>query len=224
MHHLPIINRLQNFNDSLSCVLDKLMDTVNMINHSNNPSLSKYFAIYVIGLVCIFIASASWASKHEVLSPLPTVVEENWSGFELVGQTKLKRFGFHIYDSSFWMINKQNPAAQLDSATCALSITYARKIRVQQLLSSTKKEWLRLGFAEQYPLDRWLIMLSNIWTDVDKGDQLVVVSDTNGTSSFYNKDQRLGVIDDAQFGSAFLSIWLNENSRFKKNRQELLGE
>ncbi|MEM7400902.1 MAG: chalcone isomerase family protein [Pseudomonadota bacterium] len=174
--------------------------------------------------MCIFIFSPSWAAKNEVLSPLPSIVKENWNDFELVGQTTLRRFGFHVYDSSFWMVDKQNSIEQLDSATCALSITYARKIRTEQLLSSTKKEWLRLGFADQYPLDAWLLMLSNIWTDVDKGDQLVVVSDANGTSSFYNKDKRLGVIDDPQFGNAFLSIWLNENARFQKNRRELLGE
>lgn len=179
---------------------------------------------FLLFLFCILISSPIWATTNQVLSPLPSPVIEKWQDFELVGQSTLKRFGFHIYDSSFWMVDKQSATQQLCSSTCALSITYARKIRMQQLLSSTKKEWLRLGYADQYPLDAWLIMLSNIWTDVKKGDQLIVVSDANGTSSFYNRNQRLGVIDDPQFGNAFLSIWLNENARFQKNRRELLGE
>ena len=182
------------------------------------------FYRYLLLLLCAFISSPNWATKSQILSPLPTNVVEKWHDLEFVGQTTLRRFGFHVYDSSFWMVDKKSPIQQLNSTTCALSITYARKIRAEQLLSSTKKEWLRLGFADQYPLDAWLTMLSQIWPDVEKGDQLVLVSSVNGKSSFYSKDQRLGTIEDADFGNAFLSIWLNENARFKKNRSELLGE
>ena len=70
--------------------------------------------------------------------------------------------------------------------------------------------------AERYPLDAWLMILENIWPDVNKGDQLIFVTSPNGTSTFYNKQKSLGTIDDAKFGSAFLAIWLDENSRYKK--------
>ena len=183
---------------------------------------------YSILIVWMFFIPSSWATNENILSPLPNNVLQKWQNFELVGQTRLSRFGFHIYDSTFWIhdysSSKKEANELLNNNTSALSITYARKIHAQKLLSSTKKEWIRLGFAEQYPLDAWLVMLANIWPDVNKGDQLIFVTTPDGKSTFYNKTQSLGTIDDPKFGSAFLAIWLDKNSRFKKNRKELLGE
>lgn len=171
----------------------------------------------------ILILNPVIASNDELLSPLPKPVTEIWDNFSLVGQTTLRRYGFHIYDSSLWLIGEKSDNF-LNTDTCALSITYARKISAQQLLSSTKKEWIRLGFATRYPLDAWLSMLGGIWPSVKKNDQLIVVVTDNGETTFFNKTGSLGTISDINFGPAFLSIWLDENSRFKKNRKELLGE
>ena len=81
-----------------------------------------------------------------------------------------------------------------------------------------------MGFAEQYPIEAWLLILESIWPDVKKGDQLVVISNPDGKTTFYNNHRSLGTIEDPNFGAVFLAIWLDENSRFKKNRKELLGE
>ena len=156
-------------------------------------------------------------------SPLPEIVKLQWQDFEMVGQTTLKRFGLHIYDASFWVLEDKTTDI-MNNNTCALSITYARNIRVQQLLSNTRKEWERLGFSTQYPIEAWLTILKNIWPDVSKGDQLVVITKPNGNTTFYNNHVSLGTIEDSNFGAAFLAIWLDEKSRFKKNRKELLGE
>ncbi|MFK7816470.1 MAG: chalcone isomerase family protein [Gammaproteobacteria bacterium] len=179
-------------------------------------------------LLLWFFSSASSATSNQVFSPLPNQVLERWNNFSFVGETTLRRYGFHVYDASFWIMGDKSDNFSssdiLSNHSYALSITYARKISAQQLLSSTKKEWQRLGFAKRYPLNAWLIMLENIWPSVEKGDQLIVVVTTQGKTTFFNKSNSLGTIDDSKFGPAFLSIWLDENSRFKKNREELLGE
>jgi len=102
--------------------------------------------LYSAILLWILHSSTTWASSSQILSPLPSGVNETWSNLEFVGQTSLRKFGFHIYDSSFWIIDKQNDDNEICSSTCALSITYARKIRAHKLLSNTKKEWLRFVF------------------------------------------------------------------------------
>jgi len=182
---------------------------------------------YSLLLLWVF-SSASWATNHQAISPLPNNVIEKWNDYSLVGDTTLRRYGFHVYDASFWIIgdsaDSPNHPDFLTNNSYALSITYARKISVKQLLSSTKKEWHRLGFASQYPLNAWLTMLENIWPSVEKGDQLIVLVSEQGNTTFFNKNESLGTIEDVGFGPAFLSIWLDENSRFKKNRKELLGE
>lgn len=180
-------------------------------------SIPRKFQILAFWLIFAAFVQA------EAKSPLPEVVTLQWQDFEMVGQTTLKRFGLHIYDASFWMLEDQS-LDSLSTTTCALSITYARNIRAKHLLSNTKKEWQRLGFAEQYPIEAWLMMLKNIWPDVKKGDQLVIVTTPEGKSTFYNNRVSLGTVDDSNFGSAFLAIWLDEKSRFKKNRKELIGE
>jgi len=174
----------------------------------------------------IFLLVISWwfgSAQAGVKSPLPEIVKLQWQGLEMIGQTTLKRFGFHIYDASFWMFEDQLIDATSKNIR-ALSITYARDIRAKNLLSSTKKEWERLGFAEQYSIDAWLGDLKNIWPDVAKGDQLIAVTQPEGKTTFFNSQNILGTIHDSDFGAAFLAIWLDENSRFTKNRKELLGE
>lgn len=183
---------------------------------------------YSLFLLWVLTTTISWATNSQALSPLTGDVIQKWGNFSLVGQTTLRRYGFHVYDSSLWTIDgKSNDFTSAEISitnATALSITYARKISLQQLLSSTKKEWLRLGFADHYPLNAWLTMLENIWPSVEKGDQLIVVVTVEGKTTFFSKNNSLGTIDDDNFGPAFLSIWLDENSRFKKNRRELLGE
>lgn len=176
--------------------------------------------IIILLVLCWFVSGNAQAG---VKSPLPEIVKLHWKNFAMVGQTTLKQFGFHIYDASFWVLEEKKTDF-LTTNTCALSITYARNIRAHQLLSSTRKEWERLGFAARYPIEAWLTILKNIWPDVSKGDQLVVITKPNGNTTFYNNRNSLGTISDSEFGAAFLAIWLNEESRFKKNRKELLGE
>ena len=181
-------------------------------------SIKQY--TFLLILLCI---STTGSVSAGVKSHLPEIVTLEWQGLQLVGQTTLRRFGFHIYDASLWEI-KDKPENALDINTRALCITYARNIRASQLLYSTKKEWERLGFADQYPVEAWLTMLKNIWPDVNAGDQLVFVTSPKGKSYFYNNRNTIGTIEDSAFGPAFLAIWLDKNSRYKKNRKELLGE
>lgn len=171
-------------------------------------------------ILCCLLAGHVHAT---IDSPLPDVVQQQWQGFEMVGKTRLRHFGFHIYDAAFWMLGTIDTNS-ISKNTCALSITYARNIDAQKLLSSTDEEWRRLGFADKYPIDAWLKLLEKIWPDVGDGDQLIVVTKPNGSTDFFNKDTSLGTVNDPQFGGAFLAIWLDENSRFTKNRKELLGE
>ena len=169
---------------------------------------------------CCFSLLVGASSK----SPLPELVTKEWQGMQMLGETRLKKLGFHIYDASFWTQDKNKLENNDMENVSALSITYARKIKAEKLISITKKEWQRLAYDDKYPIYEWMIMLKNIWPDVKKSDQLIVVSTPQGKSIFYDKNKRLGTIDDADFGPAFLAIWIDKNSRYKKNRLELMGK
>ena len=162
-------------------------------------------------------------SYAEIDSKLPKIVSSEWKSIEKVGEAKFSKFGLHIYDASFWSL-RGNQSPQQPSIATALSISYARNIKAKRLLSSTFKEWQRLGFAQQHPIDAWLESLEKIWPNVQKGDYLVFVSSTDGSNAFYSGSKILGSISDPAFGPAFLDIWLSTNAKYQNHRKELLGE
>ncbi len=181
--------------------------------------LKIFKVIQAIVFATFFVSPAISAN---VLSPLPAEVTQRWHELEYVGQASLRRFGFHIYDATLWMASNRNDESYATTLS-ALSITYAKNIRAKKLLSSTKKEWRKLGITDKHPTDKWINELQEMWPDVKKGDQLIVIFEPGGNSSFYNKYKKLGTIEDADFGPAFLSIWLHKNASFKNKRKQLLG-
>ena len=177
--------------------------------------------LLIFGIINCFLINSLHADKE--LADLPEPVITQWQQATKIGQARFSRFGIHIYDASFWSLSNQNSSGDAIHAT-ALSIQYARNIKAEKLLSSTHKQWKRLGFADNYPLQAWLYELDRLWPDVRDGDQLIFVSRKNGHNSFYSKNKKLGSIDDAQFNKAFLDIWLSPQAKYQKHRKELLGE
>lgn len=180
--------------------------------------MKKISLILTASVICL--ASSSYAG---IDSKLPQIVSGEWKSIEKVGEARFSKFGLHIYDASFWSLRTSKSLEQTSSAT-ALSISYARNIKAKRLLSSTYQEWKRLGFAQKHPLDAWLASLEKIWPDVEKGDFLVFVATKDGDNLFFSSNKILGRINDPEFGSAFLDIWLGINAKYQTHREELLGE
>ncbi len=185
---------------------------------TDKPAMRKFILLLLASL--IGIVNNSYA---EIDSKLPEIVASEWTFIEKIGDARFKKLGLHIYDASFWSLRDSKSLKQSTTAT-ALSISYARNIKAKRLLSSTYKEWQRLGFAQQHPLDAWLESLEKMWPDVGTGDFLVFVANSDGGNTFYSGSEILGSIDDPEFGPAFLDIWLSINAKYQTHRKELLGE
>lgn len=127
----------------------------------------------------------------------------------------------------FWTLYKAEyfiePQHAVNEQISALRITYYKSISKQALIEATEDQWRELGYKPMYIL-LWLEPLKQIWPDVSKGDQLTFVQLANGVGEFYFADQAIGRIDDNGFSSAFLSIWLSENTSEPELRRQLLGE
>ena len=187
------------------------------LNHSIMHKKSGLYSAIIL------LLASGLAIADKSISALPTVVSNHWSTTTQLGEAKFSRFGIHIYDASLWSLSKDSDTTDSKHAT-ALSIEYARNIKADKLLSSTLKQWRRLGFADQYPLEAWLKQLEKIWPNVKPGDRIIFVSKRDGSNSFYSNDQELGSINDVEFNSAFLDIWLSPKAKYQKHRKELLGE
>jgi len=169
-------------------------------------------------LILLATLVLSNALAEQIRLEIPSIATSDWKNIKHIGQTKFTRFGIHIYDASLWELSNDNITAQ------ALCIRYARKISAEKLLSSTKKQWQRLRFADSHPLDAWLDSLAAIWPDVKKDDFLIFISSDDGSNHFYSKESKLGSIEDSKFGTVFLDIWLSDKTKYQKQRKELLGD
>jgi hypothetical protein len=68
----------------------------------------------------------------------------------------------------------------------------------------------------------WRSVLTPIIPDVKAGDRLVGYFDTEYGASFYSDRKSLGQVQDPDFSSAFLAIWLDPATRAGALRAALL--
>lgn len=136
---------------------------------------------------------------------------------QLVGQAQMKKLGFHIYDIRLYTDSGQ----YFESSPLQLDIDYKVNIKRQKLIEVSASEVNRTGGVW---LPQWSEDLSAIWPNVSKGDQLTLVIESDGTSTFRYNGVWAGSIADPLFGKSFAAIWLSKETREPKLRAKLIGE
>ena len=140
--------------------------------------------------------------------------------FNKIGEGKMRYLFWTLYHAELFT-DPANAAGTAADAR-ALRITYSRKISRDALIEATDDQWQHLGYGKDTTAP-WLTELNKIWPSVTPGDQLTIVILPNGHSQFYLGEKPIGAIADIAFGSAFLAIWLSENTSEPKLRRQLLG-
>lgn len=109
------------------------------------------------------------------------------------------------------------------SMPAILDLSYLRTLSKEQTVHISIEEMLRLRPEYSDRAQSWRSALTPIIPDVKAGDRLVGCFDTEHGASFYSDQQLLGRIDDPDFSSAFLAIWLHPETRAGALRETLLG-
>lgn len=104
-----------------------------------------------------------------------------------------------------------------------LDLSYLRTLAREQTVSISIEEMLRLRPDASSRAQSWRNALSSIIPDVKAGDRLVGYFDDVHGASFYSDKLSLGQINDPEFSSAFLAIWLDPATRAGALRLALLG-
>jgi len=104
-----------------------------------------------------------------------------------------------------------------------LDLSYLRTLSREQTVSISIEEMLRLRPEYSSRAQSWRSALTPIIPDVKAGDRLVGYFDMEYGASFYSDQKFLGQIQDPDFSSAFLAIWLDPASRAGALREALLG-
>ncbi|MDN7124201.1 chalcone isomerase family protein [Pseudidiomarina sp. 1APP75-32.1] len=141
------------------------------------------------------------------------------SSLQTVGSTRLSVWFWDVYDAE--LLTDSGNYKDYDRR--ALRLSYLREIEAADLVDTTKEEWQRLGIEITPTHQQWLAKLNRIWPDVQAGDCLMLVENAQGQSQFFNTDKELGTIESSEFTDDFLAIWLSPDSRFKEERNELIG-
>ncbi|TWX69964.1 chalcone isomerase family protein [Colwellia sp. C1TZA3] len=140
--------------------------------------------------------------------------------FTLLGKAKFSVLFWDIYESSLLTTDGQQPFSNV-CQHALFEIHYLRDISKKELIDNTVSQWQHLALNEN-EYRAFLPLLENIWSDINAGDRLSMLSQ-RGTSVFYLNRQKIGEIESLTFAKIFLSIWLDENTSEPKLRQQLLG-
>lgn len=122
----------------------------------------------------------------------------------------------------FWTLYNAELYTTPTRSEQALKIEYYRDIDSKDLVDATQDQWEKLGYSDS-KIKSWIAPLYEMWPNVKQGSTLTIRVSEDQQSQFYFDEQPIGTITDTQFGQAFLSIWLSENTSEPKLRQQLLG-
>lgn len=150
---------------------------------------------------------------------LPLALQATEAGLQKVGEARLKVMFWSVYDSRLYA-----PGGKYDPGTrpLRLEIQYLRDIRAEDLVKRTGKEWDGLGVSHDRR-DQWLDKLLALWPDINENDTLAVELDARSHATFFHNGERLGTIEDGDFGQRFVDIWLSPDTSRPDVRLALIG-
>ena len=136
-----------------------------------------------------------------------------------VGTATLRVLFWTIYNSTLYSIDGEFRGIE---PGIALELTYRRRITTTTLIDWTRREWQKQSLSGEQS-EEWLEILSTIWSDVKRGDVLVLKVSSDLSSEFYKNDELIGSLTDPVFTTNFLSLFTSEKSSYPKLRARLVG-
>ena len=151
---------------------------------------------------------------------MPQPVADNIPDANLIGGGKFTYLFWDVYN------------AQLHAATTswqgrppyALSLTYLRDFKGEDIAKRSAKEIKEQGIEDENQLEDWLVLMTNLFPDVNEGETLTGIFREDRTTVFYRGEELIGVVEDVRFGERFFGIWLSEKTSEPKLRKLLIGE
>lgn len=152
----------------------------------------------------------------------PSEVTADLPGARLLGQSRLRFFGLHVYDIRLWA-----PAAMRGDdalrSSAALEIEYARHLKGPSIAERSLTEMQRVGDVNASDGERWLAQMKQLFPDVQAGDRITGVHRPGEGARFHFNGRLVGEVRDAAFGRLFFGIWLSPRTSEPQLRSALLG-
>lgn len=169
------------------------------------------------GLVAAALSPTSWAE----VAPPPEVALE-LPGARLQGRGTLRYFGLRVYDALLWA-GGPLAAGGIATASLALELRYARRLRGPLIAERSLTEMWRQGEIDEARAQRWLEAMARLFPDVDNGDRITGVQRPGVAARFHVNGRFAGELRDAEFARRFFGIWLSPQTSEPQLRASLLG-
>jgi hypothetical protein len=151
---------------------------------------------------------------------LPDIVLHHHPGaWGIVGTGVFSWSVFKLYRASLYALGPFQSGSPF-----ALDLTYLRNISSDQIVTTSMREIERLRTPTPDQARDWAIALLDIVPNVSLGFRLIGLFLPGKGVRFFNQNEYLGEILDAEFEQAFAAVWLDPETRSPALRASLLGQ
>ena len=171
---------------------------------------------FIISLSLLLMSSQTLAKAPEHIT---RYIPES----KLSGQGLFTWFGFELYLAKLWLPSNINSQKNLYQNAFALDLQYKKNFLGHKIAQTSDEEIERLGIATPEQRSAWLSQMKKIFPNVENGAHITGIYLPNQGARFYKNGQFIGEIEDPAFAKAFFAIWLDQNTRAKKLRSQLLS-
>lgn len=148
------------------------------------------------------------------------------AGLRLLGQTRLRVWGFEVYDALLH-VGPGFDGERYEEHRFTLELRYLRRLRGRDIAQRSIDEMRPIAQAQGLPWDdglaqRWLQTMQTLFPDVDRDDRILGEHRPGERAVFYVNGVRRGDVADARFARLFFGIWLAPQTSQPAMRQALL--
>lgn len=170
---------------------------------------------------------AAWAlllgsSALAQSSALPAEVAQALPDAKLAGQTRLRVWGFQIYDARLWTAPNFD-ATRHTSQPVVLELSYLRDFEARAIAERSISEMRRSAPISAEQESRWLADMQRVFPNIKTGDRLLGAHRPGSGAVFWFNGKPQGEIRDAEFAKLFFGIWLSPKTSEPAMREALLG-
>ncbi len=141
----------------------------------------------------------------------------------LSGSTRLKVWGFDIYDAQLWVAPGFQAARYADTPF-ALELRYLRDFSRADIARRSLAEMRRSAPISDAQAQAWQQKLASALPDVKKNDRILgIYLPQTRTARFLTNGQPTGEVSDGDFARLFFGIWLSPDTSEPAMRKELLA-
>jgi hypothetical protein len=148
-----------------------------------------------------------------------SVVENYVPNAEKIGEGRLTFLAWDIYDATLYASKGQWKSV----GPFALKLSYFREVSGTDIADQSMEEIRNQGFDDEIKLAAWHAQLKKIFPNVTKGSHLIGIYKHTGETIFYDQENKIGQINNPEFGRLFFNIWLGEKTNVLRLRKKLLG-